>query len=184
MSKTESWMTAEIPGPTKAFVINNPRVVTAMIKRSKRPLLIVGQESILEDLDDNKLIDYMIDLAKIGNIPVVATAHTVRAFIEREFNSVTSMSLVEIGERLKDQDWKGIDGEGQYDLVLLAGFPYYLSWLVLSGLKHFAKRGEKYLTTISIDRYYQPHASWSLPNLQTDKWKENLKSIIDEMEVK
>jgi acetyl-CoA decarbonylase/synthase complex subunit epsilon len=177
-------MMAEIPGPTKAFVINNPRVITAMIKRSKRPLLVVGQESTVEDLGDSKPIDYMISLAKVGNIPVVATAHTVRAFLERGFSSVTSLSLIEIGERLKDQEWKGIDENGQHDLVLLTGFPYYLSWLVLSGLKHFAQRGEKYLTTVSIDRYYQPHASWSLPNLSIDKWKENLKSIIDEMEVK
>jgi len=184
MSKTESWMMAEVPGPTKAFVITKPKIVTAMIKRSERPLLVVGHESAVEDLGDRKPIDYMIDLAKAGKIPVVATAHTVRAFVEREYNPAASMSLIEIGERLRDPSWKGVGGDGQYDLVLMSGFPYYMIWLVLSGLKHFAHRGDRYLTTISLDRYYQPHASWSFPNLPAEKWEENLKSMVDEMEVK
>ena len=184
MAKTESWQTAEIPGPTRAFVVSKPKIVSAMIKRSKRPLLVVGHESTIEKLGKKKPIDYMIMIAKSGKIPVVATAHIIGEFKKRGYKAAVSMSLVEIGDRLKDPDWMGLDGKGQYDLVLMTGFPYYLSWLVLSGLKHFALRGEKYLTTISIDRYYQPHSSWSFPNLSIEKWEENLKSIVEELKVK
>ena len=40
--KEEPWQTAEIAGPKKALLILKPEVVTAMIQRAKRPILIVG----------------------------------------------------------------------------------------------------------------------------------------------
>jgi len=183
MAKTESWQTAEIPGPTKAFTISKPQIVSAMIRRSKRPLLVVGHESIAEELGEKKPVDYAIMIAKAGKISVVATAHMIGEFDRRGYEAA-SMSLVEIGDRLRDPRWTGLDGEGQYDLVLVMGFPYYMSWLVLSGLKHFALRGDKYLTTISMDRHYQPHASWSFPNLPVGKWEENLRNVVEELEAK
>lgn len=184
MSKAESWQTAEIPGPKKAFVVSKPKMVSAMIKRSKRPLLIVGHKSTEESLGEKKLIDYTIMIAESGKIPVVATAHIIGEFKERGFKNAASMSLIEIGERLRDPEWMGITGEGQHDLVLMIGFPYYMSWLILSGLKHFALLDDKYLTTISLDMYYEPNASWSLPNLSAKDWTENILSIIKELEAK
>ena len=180
MKTTESWQTAEIPGPKRASVISNPKIVSSMIKRSERPLLIVGHES-LEEISEKKLIDYAISMADVGEVPIIATAHIIGEFKDRGYNTATSMSLTEIGERLRDQKWSGLTGDGQYDLVLMMGFPYYMSWLVLSGLKHFAPRGDKYLTTISLDRYYQPNASWSLPNLSKEDWKETITGILSEL---
>lgn len=184
MAKTESWQIAEIPGPTRAFVVSKPKIVSALIKRSKRPLLVVGHESTVEELDEKKPIDYTIMIAKAMKIPIVATAHIIGEFKKRGCKAAASMSLVEIGDRLKDPSWMGLDGKGQYDLVLMVGFSYYMSWLILSGLKHFALRGDKYLMTISIDRYYQPQASWSFPNLSLEKWEKNLKNIVEELKVK
>lgn len=183
MRTTESWQVAEIPGPKRAFIISKPKIVSSMINRSEKPLLVVGHES-LEKVLEKMLIDYTISLAEAGEIPIVATAHIIGEFKERGYNNVASMSLMEIGERLRDPNWMGLTGEGQYDLILIIGFPYYTSWLVLSGLKHFAQRGNKYLTSISLDRYYQPNASWSLPNLSKEEWKETILSIISELEGK
>ena len=180
--KTESWQTAEIPGPRRAFVISKPQIVSTMIRRAKRPLLVVGHESIMKELGEKKLIDYAIMIARAGKIPVVATAHIIGEFKRRGQEAAASMSFIEIGDRLKDPNWMGLDGNGQYDLVLVMGLPYYMSWLVLSGLKHFALRGDKYLTTISMDRYYQPHASWSFLNLPVEKWMENLRNIAEGLE--
>ena len=86
------------------------------------------------------------------------------------------MPIVDIANRLKDPDWMGLDGKGRYDLALFIGFPYYLMWLILSGLKHFSD-----LNTVSIDKYYQPHAAWSFPNLSVKAWNENLKLILSEL---
>jgi len=76
-----------------------------------------------------------------------------------------------------DPEWKGLDGGGQYDLALFVGMPYYMEWVVLSGIKHFAQN----LKTITLDRFYHPHASWSFPNLPLKSWMENLKVIMEKL---
>jgi acetyl-CoA decarbonylase/synthase complex subunit epsilon len=184
MTETEPWQKAEISGPKKAFVVSKPKVVSGFIKRSKRPLMVIGHESVKEEVGGEKLLDYMIRLAEKGGMPIVATANMIGSLKERGYPKAFSFSLIEIGERLRDQSWIGLEGKGQYDLVLMMGFPYYMSWLVFSGLKHYALRGDdKYLTTISLDRYYHPHATWSLPNISLDKWSETISNIIKELEV-
>lgn len=184
MATTKSWQTAEIPGPKRAFEATNSRVISGFINRSERPLIIVGHEALNEQVGEEKLIDYAIKLAKKGNIPLVATAHIIGEFNDRGFNRAHSMSVIDIGNRLNDKNWKGINGEGQQDLVLIMGLPYYMGWLVLSNLKHFALVGNDYLTTISLDRYYQPNALWSLGNLKKEKWKDMLSNILNEVEMK
>jgi acetyl-CoA decarbonylase/synthase complex subunit epsilon len=178
MAMAEPWQTAEIPGPTKALVITKPEVVAAMIKKAKRPILIVGHEAAEIKLGDQKPIDYAILIAKAARAQVVATAHIVKEFLERGFQSSMSMSAVDIANRLGDSEWKGLDGKGPYDLVLFIGIPYSMEWNILSGLKHFAP----HLRIICLDRFYQPHASWSFPNLSLEEWRKNLKVILDELE--
>lgn len=169
----EPWQTAEIPGPAKALVIKKPEVVIAMLKKAKRPILVVGHEATEVDLGDGKLIDYVIDVARTAEIPVVATAHIVGEFNKRGFQPDAWMPLVDIAQRIGDPTWEGLDGLGIYDLAMFVGFPYYMEWLILSGLKHFAP----HLTTISLDRFYQPHAAWSFPNVSVKDWKTYFEAI-------
>jgi acetyl-CoA decarbonylase/synthase complex subunit epsilon len=177
MATAEPWQTAEIPGPKKALVITKPEVAAAIIKKAKRPILIVGHKAAEIELEDKKLIDYTIEMARKINIPIVATAHVVNEFLKRGYQPADWMPAVDIGNRLTDAKWKGLDGGGQYDLALFVGLPYYMEWTILSGLKHFAQN----LKTISLDNYYQPHASWSFPNMSVKDWMENLKVIIEKV---
>lgn len=174
MRPAEPWQTAEIPGPKKALVISKPEIVAAMVKRAKRPIMVVGHEAAETSLGEEMLIDYLIRLAKTAGVPVVATAHVVKAFLERGFQPSAWMPAVDIVNRLGDPDWEGLDGEGPYDLALFTGIQYYMQWVLLSGLKHFSPK----LKTITLDRFYQPHASWSFPNISLEEWKKNL-SIIE-----
>jgi len=174
---TEPWQKAEIPGPTKALVITKPEVVVAMVKKAKRPILIVGHEAAEVDVGDKKAIDYAIRMAEAGKIPVVATAHMIGEFNKRGFQSSSSMSAVDVANRLEDSEWKGLDGLGQYDLALFMGITYYMEWVILSSLKHFGGN----LKTLSLDRYYQPHASWSFPNLSVGDWAQSLELIVNKL---
>jgi len=148
-----------------------------MIKRAKRSILIVGHKAAEIELEDKKLIDYMIELAKKANIPVVATAHAISEFLKRGYQPAGWMPAVDIGNRLTDPEWKGLDGNGPYDLALFVGLPYYMEWTILSGLKHFAPN----LKTMTLDNVYQPNASWSFPNISAKDWLENLKVIIEKV---
>ncbi len=176
-AKAEPWQTAEIAGPKKALVITKPEVAAAMIKRAKRPILIVGHLSTKTDSDTGKMIDYAIRLNKATGIPVVATAHTIREFVKQGFQPAAQMSAMDIGNRLKDPTWNGLDGKGPYDVALFMGLPYYMEFVILSGLKHFSTN----LKTISLDRYYNPHASWSFPNLKVEEWTQSFETIINKL---
>jgi acetyl-CoA decarbonylase/synthase complex subunit epsilon len=165
--KAEPWQKAEIAGPTKALVIMKPEIVVAMIKRAKRPILVVGHLATKTGSENGKMIDYAIRLNKNTGIPVVATAHTAREFVKQGFQPVTSMSAMDIGNRLKDSTWNGLDGKGPYDL----------EFVILAGVKHFSKN----LKTISLDRYYNPHASWSFPNLKVEAWNQSFETIINKL---
>jgi len=173
-NSTEPWQKAEIPGPKRALVITKPEVVSAMIRRAKNPLLVVGHEAAEAQLKGGKALDYIIQIAKSAGIPVVATAHIQGEFLKRDFHVDASMPVVDVANRLIDSEWKGLNSKGPYDLALITGLPYYMEWLVLSGLKHFSSG----LKTVSLDMYYQPQALWSFPNLTIEEWEKNLKVII------
>jgi acetyl-CoA decarbonylase/synthase complex subunit epsilon len=148
-----------------------------MVKKAKRPLLIVGHEAAEIEIGDKKLLDFAIRISEVGKIPVVATAHIVGEFVKKGFQVAASMPAIDIAYRLVDSEWKGLDGNGQYDLAMFMGITYYMEWLIFSGLKHFGQN----LKTISLDRYYHPQASWSFPNLPEKDWAQNLEVIISKL---
>jgi len=172
--KAEPWQTAEIAGPKKAKVIAKPEVAAAMIKRAKRPILVVGYLSTKIDKDTGKMIEYAIRLNKATGVPIVATAHTIKEFVAQGFTGAVQMSAMDIGNRLKDPTWTGLDRKGSYDVALFMGWPYYMEFVIMSGLKHFSD-----LRTITLDRYYNPHASWSFPNLKVEEWNQSFETIIN-----
>jgi acetyl-CoA decarbonylase/synthase complex subunit epsilon len=175
--KAEPWQTAEIAGPKKAFLILKPDVVVAIVKRAKRPLLVVGHMAGEAGSEYDNLIKYAIQMNRVAGVPVVATANTVKAFLQAGFQPTAHMSAMDIGNRLQDASWMGLDGLGPYDLALFTGLPYYMEFVILSALKHFSPN----LTTMSLSRYYTPHATWSFPNLKIADWRESFEIILNKL---
>jgi len=167
----EPWQCAEVASTKKANPITKPEVAVALIKRATRPILVVGSYATERSMEGKLLIDYLIDFAQASKVPVVATAHMVGEFLKRGFEPAGFMSAMDIGNRLVDPEWQGIDGKGHPDLALFVGLPYYMEALILSGLKHFAPQ----LKTITLDNLHHPHATWSFPNTTLEDWAANLK---------
>ena len=176
MPLTDSWQTAEIPGPKKASLIIKPEIADAMIRRAKRPIMIVGHGAIEYEIEEKKkLIEGLIELATKAHIPLVATAGINQEFLKRGFSPVAMMPAMDIGNRLTDPNWKGFDGKDTYDLAIFVGLPYSMEWTILSGLKHFAPQ----VKTMTLDCVYQPHASWSFPNSTIKDWAANFRGIVE-----
>jgi len=169
--------TAEIAGPKKANVFPSPDVAANLIAKAKRPLLVIGSESTAVETIDGDLVDTAIRAMKNKKLSVVATGHLVGEFRKRGVDKVHSMSIFVLGKHLSDPDWGGFDGLGSYDAVVFAGFPYYVEWLVESGLKNFSD-----LMTISLERSYQPNAEWSLGWMPEPDWRETIDKIVKRLE--
>ena len=166
----EPWQCAEISATKKANPITKPEVAVAMIKKAKRAILVVGSYAVERYMEGRPLIEYLIDFANASKVPVVATAHIVGEFIKRGYTPAGFMSAMDIGNRLVDPEWQGLDGNGPYDLAMFVGMPYYMEGLIICGLKHFAPD----LKTMTLDNLYHAHASWSYPNATLDEWAANL----------
>ncbi len=172
----EPWATAEIPGPKKAAILSRPEALVAVLRRANRRLLVTGSKALdrVEGIDTIELIRILYST----RLFTVAASRNIASKLEDTGIPVAaSISVYELGDRLRDTGWTGFDGFGRYDLAAFIGFPYITLWLVLSGLKHFAPG----LSTISLDPYYQPHASWSLPNVKGDEWYSFIRKVSDSL---
>ena len=174
----EPWQCAEVATSKKANPIMKPEIAVAMIKKASRPLLIVGSNATERYMEGRPLIEYLIDFANASKVPVVATAHMVGEFIKRGYQPAAFMNAMEIGQRVGDPSWQGLDGKGHPDLVMFVGLPYYMEALILAGLKHFAPD----LKTMTLDNLFHVHASWSFPNATLEDWAANLKVMTSKFE--
>jgi acetyl-CoA decarbonylase/synthase complex subunit epsilon len=147
---------AQIPGPEMAKTYM-PKVIGAIIRKAKRPLLVVGAELF----DDPVMFDKMIEMGKMG-IPIAATAHSVKGFVDRGYlENVYQIGLHPLTNFLRFPDWKGLDGQGQYDVVIFLGIYYKFANGMLSTLKNFNRD----IKRVSIDRYYHVNADMTFGNL-------------------
>lgn len=161
---------AQIPGPEMAKAYQ-AKVIGAILKKAKRPLLVVGAELF----DDPVMFDKMIEIGKMG-VPIAATAHSVKGFVERGYmENVYQIGLHPLTNYLRFDDWMGLDGKGQYDTVIFMGIFYKFANAMFSTLKHFNRN----IKRVSIDRYYHVNANMTFGNMAFNP--EDYHAAVDEV---
>ena len=169
---------ANIPGPEMGTSVSDPLVMANLLKDPKRKVLVIGAESLNWELGGKKLADYLIEIAKKIDCHVVTTGHAYKYVNGKiDASKLYDMSLVNITNRLIDKDWKGLDGEGQYNMAIFSGHLVYYVSQAMSGLKNFTN----WLKTINLDKYSHPNARFSLPNFNDDEWKVFLENLIEKL---
>lgn len=161
-----------IPGPEMAEIAT-PRAMGRAIRNAKRPLLVVGSEAL-----EDGLLDKAIAIGKKG-VTIAATAHSMKGFVEAGYTENVHMcGLHELQHNLASPDWKGFDGKGGYDLVILFGVIYYSGSQFLCSVKNNAT--DPLIRRISIDRYYHPNA-WMTGGNISRKHDEQYIAMLDEV---
>jgi acetyl-CoA decarbonylase/synthase complex subunit epsilon len=146
-----------------------------IIKKAERPLLVIGPEALEIEINGKPFIEYLVEIARAGNIPICATAHTKKKLLELGVTPESTYDVIEIVNALEDAGWKGVKGEGCHDFVLFGGIRTDLGNQALSALKHFAP----HLKTATLCKYYYPNANFSLPNYRkNEEWKALLEGLI------
>lgn len=170
-----------LTGTKAARIIEDAEEYAHLIKRARRPLLVLGPRILTMTLDGRLLAEYAVDIANTIGIPVCATAHTKKKLLELGVEPASSYDIIEILNHLKDPEWQGVKKEGNHDLVMFLGIRTDLGEQGLSTLKHYAP----HLKTMTLCKYYYPHASYSLPNFRKDgQWKEFLDNLITKLKEK
>jgi acetyl-CoA decarbonylase/synthase complex subunit epsilon len=163
--------TGNIPGPKMARAVM-PAVSGKMLSKAKRPLLIVGSQ-----VHDEEVLSKAIAMGKEGlQIAAVGNAYTS---LGNKGLDVYYANLHALASYLCDPNWKGLDGKGNYDLVVFFGVTYYYASQAISAVKNFSK-----IRIISIDKYYHPNADMSFGNLKKDVFTAALDEVIAELRSK
>ncbi len=164
-----------LTGIKSARLIEDAREYANLIQKAKRPLIVLGPRLLEWSLNGKLLLQYALDIAKTINIPICATAQVKGKMVELGVKPDSVYDAVEIVNALKDPDWKGVRKEGNHDLILFLGIRTDLGEQSLSVLKHFAP----HLKTMTLCKFYYPHANYSLPNFKKDEqWKGFLEELI------
>jgi acetyl-CoA decarbonylase/synthase complex subunit epsilon len=153
------WQPTVIAGPKQALLVT-PETAKMMLKKAKRPLLVLGPLA-----KEEPLISHSIDIAEKWDLPIVTTADTFKVYFDRGVET-KAYGVVEILNLLKDPEWKGINGKRQHDLVIFIGGIYYMASQGLSTLKHFAP----HLKTLTLCKYFHSNADASFPNMKDGEW--------------
>lgn len=160
--------TGNIPGPKMAKAVM-PAVPGKMLAKAKRPLLIVGSE-----VHDKDVLARAVAIGKKG-IQIAAVGNAYTSLGDKGLD-VHYINMHALAPYLCDPEWKGLDGKGNYDLVVFFGITYYYASQAISALKNFSN-----IKVISIDRYYHPNADMSFGNLKGDVFIAALDEVIKEL---
>lgn len=165
-----SWVKTQESGPKKAIPVM-PDAASRIIKRAKRPVLVIG--SAINDVDG--VLDRVIKLQSAG-VGLVATGHSIKFLLDKGADAL-QMGVVEATNLLTDPNWKGPDGKGMPDLVMVMGVHLDLTNQTFSTLKNFTD-----IESMCIDRYFMPNATYSFPNLTESIWLEYLDELVRKCE--
>ena len=169
---------ANIPGPEMGTSVFDPLVMANILKSPKKKVIVIGAESLNWELDGKKVADFYVEIANKLGCHVVSTGNTYGYLKDKiAAEKLWDMSLINITGRLQDENWKGLDGEGQYRMAVFGGHLVYYVSQTLSRLKNF----QNHLRTVELDKYSHPNARFSLPNLSDADWKEFLEKVIDNL---
>ena len=159
--------------------VDDPAVMANIIKDpGKKKVLVIGAEALEWELGDKKMADYLVEIADKLDCHVVATGHAYGYLKDKiPEDKLWDMSLINIIGRLQDKGWKGLDGEGQYQMAIFGGHIVFYISQALSRLKNF----QNHLRTIDLDRYAHPNARFSLPNLEKAEWKDFIEQLIENL---
>jgi acetyl-CoA decarbonylase/synthase complex subunit epsilon len=167
-----------LTGTRTARLVEDPAEYAKQITKAQRPLLVLGPRLFQLSLNGKLVLEYALEIARAKNIPICATATIKSKMVELGTKPDSIYDAVEIVNALKNPDWKGVRKEGNHDLVMFLGIRTDLGEQSLSVLKHFAP----HLKTMTLCKYYYPHADFSLPNFRKDEqWKAFLEGLIENL---
>ena len=146
-----------------------PLVAAKLISKAKRPLLVVGADVIESDV-----LSKAITMGKKG-IQIAATGHSMQGFKGQGVNA-KYINIHFLAHYLGDKNWKGLDGQGSYDLVIFLSHKKYYLDQVLSGLKNFTD-----IKTLAIDKHYFQNADMSFGNLKPEDHLAALDELISNL---
>ncbi|MBM3176041.1 MAG: hypothetical protein FJZ93_10070, partial [Chloroflexi bacterium] len=95
-----------LTGTKAARIIEDAEEYAMLVKKAKRPLLVLGPKILTKPVEGKPLFEYAVEIAKTLDIPICATAHTKKKLVELGVEPASTYDIIEILNHLKDPAWK------------------------------------------------------------------------------
>jgi len=142
------------------------------LKGKKNVLLLTGSLCDEIDFEDGKmLIDYAADIAKKLDVPVAATANTVKGLKARGVTNAAKKLVAEMVDYMRWSPWREPIMKEKPDVLVFIGYPPEVG----NRLASTVKDGE----TVVLGHVYADYATYSLhdsPSLR--HYQEHLEELV------
>ena len=150
-----------------------PDETAKLIKEEKRRLLVAG--SICNDLEvgGKKLLDYVVDIAKLTDTPIVATGSTMFHLKDNKEIKAKKMMAADLVNFLRAEKWEEpITSERPELLVFLGYYPD-----IVKMLSSTIQNGK----TMVLDNRCMNEPTYSAPDMSFNEWAQYLDNVIDHL---
>ena len=159
-----AWRPTARTGPSQGVAVN-AGTVKRIIEEAANPILVVGPKV----RGDSGLFDAAVGISKRYGLPIYATGGAIRSFAEAGV-SAQQISLLHLTNLLIDPEWK--TDKGSVDVAVFIGTEYAIANNIFSTLKNWGA-----VKSVSVSPYFQPNASVSFANLNSEVFQEYLEVL-------
>ncbi|MFH2013241.1 MAG: carbon monoxide dehydrogenase beta subunit family protein [Pseudomonadota bacterium] len=157
-------------------MILTPNEAATFLKEEKKKLLVAG--SMCNDLEvgGKKLLDYVVEIAKLTDTPIAATGNTMLQLVKlKEDNEIKAkkMMVADVINFIRAEKWEEPITPERPELLVFLGYYPDVARMLISTVKN--------TKTMFLDCRYLEGATYSTPDLSSKEWDDFLNKLIDNL---
>jgi CO dehydrogenase/acetyl-CoA synthase epsilon subunit len=150
-----------------------PDEAAKFLKEEKKKLLLAGSLCPTLEVGGKKLLDYVVEIAKLTDTPIAATGSTMFNLKDNQEIKAKKMMAADLVNFLRAEKWEEPITAERPELLVLFGYYPDIARMLISTV-----RSGK---TMILDNRYMDGATYSAPDLSFTEWAEFLNKLIDNL---
>ncbi len=154
-------------------MVLTPDETSKLLKEEKKSLLVAGSIAGTLEVGGKKLLDYVVDVAKLTDTPIAATGNTMFQLRKNKEIKAKKMMAADLVNFLRVEKWEEPLTPERPELLVFIGYYPDIARMLVSTIKD--------QKTMVLDNRYMEAATYSSPDLTLAKWAEFLNETIDKL---
>lgn len=160
-------------GKRSKKMVLTPDETVRLLKEEKKCLLMAGSICNNLEVGGRKLLDYVVDIAKLTDTPIAATGSTMFQLKDNKEIKAKKMMAADVVNFLRADKWEEPLTPEKPELLVFFGYYPDVAKMLISTIM-----GQK---TMALDNRYMDGATYSAPDLSISKWAEFLDTVVDKL---
>jgi len=150
-----------------------PDETAKLLREEKKKLLLAGSLCPILEVGGKKLLDYVVEVAKLTATPIAATGSTSFSLKGNKEVKAKKMMAADLVNFMRTDKWEEPITPERPELLVLFGYYPDIARMLISTIRD----GK----TMILDNRYMDGATYSAPDLPLDEWAKFLNKLIDNL---